>query len=181
MESEIPGLSYYLRVTMVIYLIGLMGSGKSTLGAALASELGYTFHDTDTLIEQRNNLPITGIFSGKGEQYFRTEEAALINELVGEEMVVSCGGGLPFFGNLMDVLLRRGEVIYLHALPETLLERISPNDTTRPLLGISAERKEVLQRQYNERNALYSRANFRVEIRNKTITELISEIRFLVS
>lgn len=166
---------------MVIYLIGLMGSGKSTLGAALASELGYTFHDTDKVIEQRNELSVADIFAQKGEQYFRTEELTLIRELVGTEMVISCGGGLPCFNDLMNILLQRGEVIYLHALPETLLERIGPDDVTRPLLNASTNRKEVLQQLYDQRNELFSRADFRVEIQNKSITELIAEIRFLVS
>lgn len=167
---------------MVIYLIGLMGSGKSTLGAALASELGYGFYDTDKLIEQRNKLTVADIFAQKGEDYFRSEETAVINGLAGQNCVVSCGGGLPFFNNLMDVLLEKGTVIYLHALPVTLAGRIHPSDRTRPLLPeLPAERTAAIERLYNQRNAVYARAPLQVEIDGRSISGLIAEIRLLIA
>ncbi|GAG82863.1 unnamed protein product [marine sediment metagenome] len=88
---------------MIIFLIGFMGSGKSTTGKQLAKRLGYTFVDTDNLIVERLGMSVNEIFDRLGEKTFRKNETRLLNELIlKNNLVVSTGGGLPCYGNNMD-------------------------------------------------------------------------------
>lgn len=111
-----------------------MGSGKSTIGALLAEQLGYHFIDTDAFIEKQEGQSVAEIFRDKGEAHFRKLEKALVDELPSENAVIACGGGLPCYNNLLENIKQNGVVVYLKGNPDQLYKRISTH-TNRPLLA----------------------------------------------
>ncbi len=103
---------------MNIVLIGMMGSGKTTVGRLLAQSLHRTLADTDACIEQREGRTIAGIFAQDGEARFRALEQALCQELSSQtELVISCGGGLPLREDCIGPLKRSGPVFWLNRDP----------------------------------------------------------------
>ena len=117
-----------------IFLIGFMGTGKSTVAKALKKETGAEIIEMDQLIAQRENLSIPKIIEEKGEAYFRNVETELLMELQsGEKTIVSCGGGVPMREKNVLEMKKSGKVVLLTALPETILERVRDNED-RPLL-----------------------------------------------
>lgn len=116
-----------------IVLIGFMGAGKSTVGAALAKRLQRECVETDALIEQSEGMSIPQIFEKKGEQYFREQETKLARDIAGSGKVVSCGGGMPMRSENVEYLKQGGVIVLLDAAPETILARVK-NDNNRPLL-----------------------------------------------
>lgn len=117
-----------------IFLIGMMGSGKSTIGALLAEQLGYHFIDTDAFIEKQEGQSVAEIFRDKGAAHFRKLEKALVDELPSGNAVIACGGGLPCYNNLLENIKQNGVVVYLKGNPDQLYKRISTH-TNRPLLA----------------------------------------------
>jgi len=120
-----------------IYLLGYMGSGKSTIGRSLANELGFLFLDTDTEIEKLEGRSIAEIFKTEGEAAFRQKERQLtsfIPEL--DKVVISTGGGLPCYNGNMNSLIHSGLTIYLECPPELLAARISMDKNERPLHSV---------------------------------------------
>jgi shikimate kinase len=118
---------------MIVFLVGMMGSGKSTVGKHLAVKLGYEFLDTDQQIEKMESMSISDIFTVKAEKYFRELEKKVILELELQNVVVSTGGGLPCYNDLMDRLNHLGTTIYLKCGTAELVKRIG-NSQDRPLL-----------------------------------------------
>ena len=117
-----------------IFLIGFMGTGKSTVAKALKEQTGAEIIEMDQLIAQRENQSIPQIFEEKGEAYFRNLETELLTELQsGEKNIVSCGGGVPMRKKNVLEMKKSGKVVLLTALPETILERVKDNED-RPLL-----------------------------------------------
>lgn len=118
-----------------IMLIGFMGSGKSTLGIRLSYKLKLAVKDTDKIIEERENMPISEIFKTKGEGYFRNLETKLLQEISEKKgrCIYSLGGGTPMQLQNQGLICKCGTVFYLKASPETIYERLK-GDTTRPLL-----------------------------------------------
>ncbi|MCW8902062.1 MAG: shikimate kinase AroK [Gammaproteobacteria bacterium] len=117
-----------------IFLIGLMGAGKTTIGRQLASELSLEFFDSDHEIEKRTGVTITHIFDIEGEAGFRKRETAMLDELTEKKgIVLATGGGAILQAENRQFLMSRGTTIYLYANIDTLLERTS-KDRSRPLL-----------------------------------------------
>lgn len=117
-----------------IFLIGLMGAGKTTIGRQLASELSLKFFDSDHEIENRTGVTITHIFDIEGETGFRKRETAMLDELTEQKgIVLATGGGAILKPENRQFLMSRGTTIYLYANIDTLLERTS-KDRNRPLL-----------------------------------------------
>lgn len=118
-----------------VFLIGLPGCGKTTLGRALARRLGREFIDLDHYIEARFFCSVADFFARYGEERFRATEAALLRE-VGEMtgVVVACGGGTPCFHDGMDYMLSRGLTVHLQASRERLHERLCRRRERRPHL-----------------------------------------------
>ena len=117
-----------------IFLIGLMGAGKTTIGRQLASELSLEFFDSDHEIEKRTGVTITHIFDIEGETGFRNRETAMLDELTEKKgIVLATGGGAILKAENRQFLMSRGTTIYLYANIDTLLERTS-KDRNRPLL-----------------------------------------------
>ena len=119
-----------------IILIGYMGCGKTTVGKNLARITGYTFTDTDEMIEKQQGRTISEIFATDGEEAFRKMETKLLEQLIQEQstqLVISTGGGMPLREKNRKLLAELGTVIYLQTKPQTVYERIK-DDTKRPLL-----------------------------------------------
>jgi shikimate kinase len=142
----------------LIFLIGMMGSGKSSLAVALATALKVPVYDTDLEIEKLTSYSVSELFSEFGEAYFREQEKALIEKLPEQAAVVACGGGLPCYGELMDTLLQRGHVIYLSAPAKVLYERIGGSED-RPLLQDLNSFDLLLEK----RKVVYQQANFIID------------------
>lgn len=121
-----------IRATNII-LIGMMASGKSTVGRTLAQELGWEFYDSDKEIEKRCGVPISFIFEKEGEAGFRARETQMLAELTAKSgVVIATGGGAPMF-EINQRLLKRGYVIQLTTTVSDILER-TKFDSARPLL-----------------------------------------------
>lgn len=119
-----------------IFLVGLMGAGKSTVGRILARRLSKRFVDTDHEIEKRNGVPIPVIFEIEGEEGFRRREQELLADLAQEQgLVLSTGGGIVLKSENREVLRNHGFVVYLNARPELLADR-TKHDRSRPLLNV---------------------------------------------
>ena len=118
---------------MRIYLIGLPGVGKSTVGKELANRIGYDYVDLDLYIEEFMNKPIPEIFSEFGEDFFRELEKKALNDMLSKEnVVVACGGGIV--KDKTNKELMNGKCIYLTAPIEFICERINNSDIDRPLI-----------------------------------------------
>ena len=137
-----------------IFLVGLMGAGKSTIGRHLAKSLGLEFVDSDHEIERRTGASIPLIFDVEGENGFRQREKKIIDELTQREgIVLATGGGVVLDQDNRNWLRERGRVIYLFATVEQLLARTA-KDRNRPLLQTPDPRAR-LQELLNTRDALY--------------------------
>ena len=118
-----------------IFLVGMMGAGKTTLGRALAQRLGLEFVDTDRVLVERTGVPVATIFEFEGEDGFRRREAALLAEMGARDgLVVATGGGAILSDENRRVMRAHGTVVYLRARLEHLWER-TRHDTSRPLLA----------------------------------------------
>ena len=137
-----------------LFLIGLMGAGKTTLGRQLADHLQYPFYDSDNVICQRTGVNIPTIFEIEGEQGFRQRESMVIQELTAmDNIVLATGGGAVLREENRHCLRNRGTVIYLHVLPEILFER-TKYDKNRPLLQV-ADPLSKFRELYETRHELY--------------------------
>jgi len=137
-----------------LYLIGLMGAGKTTVGRTLARRLKLRFVDSDHEIEARCGVKIPVIFEIEGEAGFRAREAQALAELTQlDGIVLATGGGVVLAAENRRVLAARGTVVYLRATPEHLYERVR-QDRNRPLLA-RGDPLERLRELYRERDPLY--------------------------
>ncbi|MFM6947137.1 MAG: shikimate kinase [Flavobacteriales bacterium] len=152
-----------------IFLIGMMGSGKSSLARALSEALTLPLLDTDMAIEKEVGSSISEIFLQQGEASFRAKEQALIHALSLEPQIIACGGGLPCHHDLMQEILDKGVVFYLEAPAKCLFDRIS-DGTQRPLLASF----ENFNQRFLERTAIYKQAHFTLDA-TMTIQQLVSE------
>ena len=137
-----------------LYLVGLMGAGKTTVGRVLARRLKLRFLDSDHEIERRCGVKIPVIFEIEGEPGFRARESTVLAELAQlRGIVLATGGGVVIAPENRRVLAASGTVVYLHAQPEDLYERVR-HDRNRPLLA-TADPLARLRQLYAERNPLY--------------------------
>jgi len=137
-----------------LYLVGLMGAGKTTVGRLLAKHYGCAFHDSDHAIEARTGVKIPVIFEIEGEAGFRKREEAAIAELTAlSGIVLATGGGAVLSAANRSNLRNNGVVIYLRGTPEHLYER-TRHDRNRPLLQ-TADPLERLRELYKQRDPLY--------------------------
>lgn len=131
-----------------------MGAGKSTVGRMLSSRLGFTFVDTDHLIEERTGADIPWIFDVEGEEGFRTRETAILDSLSGlSEHVIATGGGIVVRPENHQRLKSLGTVVYLTASTEQLVNRTS-KDRKRPLLQVANPRAKIIEL-LTQRDPLY--------------------------
>jgi shikimate kinase len=155
------------------YLIGLMGSGKSTVGRALSNCLGYPLFDTDHLIEELAQKSIPEIFAADGELIFRDMETQVLAELSSyRRLVVATGGGIILKRSNWSYL-RHGILVWLDAPIDIIFERIQ-EDPDRPLLKTD-DPKETLQQISEQRRSLYSEADLHIVIRPEDSPEGIAD------
>jgi shikimate kinase len=157
----------------LLYLVGFMGSGKSTVGRRLAELLGWTFVDLDQEIEKLEGMPISEIFSSRGEDYFRLlERRELGRASAGESTVVAVGGGAFCCPENAEVIRRTGFSIWLDAPVELLFERCGSCPATRPLFAGLEDMSALLQC----RMPAYSQADLRVQVSGLDVDELARRI-----
>ncbi len=131
---------------MRIYLIGLPGVGKSTVGKELSKELDYEYVDLDLYIEKLMNKSIPDIFSEFGEDFFRELEKKALNDMLNKQnVVVACGGGI--IKNKTNKELMKGKVIYLTAPIEFISERINNSNIDRPLMSKYTVKELLMKRE----------------------------------
>ena len=162
---------------MLLVLVGLPGSGKSTLGRQLARRLGVAFLDSDHVIEERIGCPIRTFFEREGEARFRDLEQSTLDELTAgtAPAVLSTGGGAVLRAANRQCLHTRGKVLYLHTPPDDIYRRLR-HDTTRPLVQVSDPLKR-LRDLYDERDPLYREtAHFVIEIGRPSVPMLLNKI-----
>ena len=178
----------------LIFLVGLMGCGKTTIGQLLAEKLHYEFVDTDDLIVQNYQQDINTIFHEKGEKFFRNLETTTLQNVInntkntkniknikniknnGKKYVISTGGGIVLKDENRQLLKQFGYNIYLQTDTNILVQRLM-TDTQRPFLKNKENLAENLQNLYNQRNKFYLEvANLVIQTNNKNIDEIILNI-----
>jgi len=160
----------------LIVLVGMPGSGKTTVGRQLARRLGLPFFDSDHVIEDRLGCSIRDFFAREGEAAFRDVEAQVLAELArGGNAVLATGGGAVLREENRRALREGGQVIYLRSSPEELHRRLR-HDTQRPLLQV-ADPLARLRALYAERDPLYREAaHFQIETGRPSVPTLVNMI-----
>ena len=166
----------HVKTNRRVFLVGMMGAGKTTVGRQLARRLGKAFYDADREIEARTGVSVAVIFDIEGEPGFRKREAEVIEQMTAlDDIVVATGGGAVLDPRNREHLRSRGFVIYLHALPQVLWQR-TRSDKTRPLLR-GGDPRERLESLYAVRDPLYRDvADLVVETGRQGIGPLLSQV-----
>lgn len=150
----------------MIFLIGYMGAGKSSVGKKLAQSLHYSFVDLDVLIEKQQKKSIPAIFELVGEDGFRKIEQQALHSLKDESnIVIATGGGCPTFEKNMEWMNANGKTIYLKCSVGVLFHRIAPQKKTRPLIAHmdDVDIMDFMVTTLKERSGNYEKANFVVD------------------
>ena len=162
---------------MLIFLIGFMGSGKTTLGYPLARRLGYDFIDLDKAIETGEGCSVGEIFASKGEDEFRLMERRYLQDVIvrGGNVVVSTGGGTPCFHANMELMNANGVTVYLKLSPGMLAVRLASARVCRPLLAGKSlsEMEEDIVDTLSVREEYYQQANVVVANPSRDVAKLI--------
>lgn len=157
-----------------IIFIGMMGSGKTTIGHKLAKHLNKTYIDIDELIEMEQQMSIPTLFKTHGEPYFRQCEETALKEALHQYDIISPGGGIILNSKNRELLKEKATVIYLKATPQTLLTRVTSSN--RPLLQ-EGNIEEKLMSIYLQRQALYEEvAHHEIETDPLTEAEVIERV-----
>jgi shikimate kinase len=166
-DSAIPGN---------IFLVGMMGAGKTSVGRVLAKRLNKIFYDSDHVIEERTGVKIPVIFEIEGEPGFRHRESAVLDELTAlDDVVLATGGGAVLARENRDRLRTRGTVVYLRASVKDLLNR-TRHDKNRPLLQ-TADPRARLNELYEMRDPLYREvAHVTIDTGSQSLTTLVNRL-----
>jgi len=165
---------------MRIFLIGFMGSGKTTVGQKLASCLEYSFIDMDKRIEEDAGMSVNQIFSELGEQEFRKLEHDMIIRIIKtDNVVVATGGGVPCFYKNMELINQNGISVYLRMTTEALTDRLKHSRSQRPLIRDLSldELFGFIKAKLKEREPFYLKSKYIVDGLDPDIGELAGLIR----
>jgi shikimate kinase len=163
-----------------IYLVGFMGTGKSSAGKELAKKKKWRFLDLDELIELREKRLIADIFAQDGEPYFRRVEKQVLKEVSREkEFVVACGGGIVIAPENIKVMKDSGILICLAASPEVILKRTS-GYAHRPLLNVASPKKQI-ELLLKLRAPYYAQADKIIDTSRITVEKVVDKILKLTS
>jgi shikimate kinase len=168
----------------IIYIIGFMGSGKTTAGKKLASLLGWSFIDLDKRIEEYAGKTIPEIFSQRGEDYFRIIETQLLRNLnMCTKTVISTGGGTPCYIDNMDYMIETGLTIYLKLTPAELKSRLSQSKGKRPLIKDldQNELTSFIKEKLAVREKWYERSDITMDGIDLDINLLLSHVKSSLS
>lgn len=158
-----------------VYLIGFMGSGKSTAGNKLAISLGWSFIDLDKEIEQKTCLTINELFTKFGEDYFRKIETDTLRNLTSpDDAVIATGGGSPCYNDNLDYMIGTGLTVYLKMTPGQLKSRLTGSYGERPLTKDKNEKQLTvyIREKLAEREKYYLRANIIINGKNLNVNYL---------
>lgn len=152
---------------MLIFIIGYMGAGKTTLGKDLAARLGYRFTDLDELIESETACSISRYFARFGEAAFREKEREILLSIIKDndiDTVIATGGGTPCYADNMELMNKAGVTVFLDTPYEILLTRLIKEYKHRPLLKDIpvAKLPEFIKEHMESRRKFYSRAKIRI-------------------
>ena len=165
---------------MKIFLIGYMGSGKSSIGKKLASKLGMNFIDLDEHIEQEYGRSIEEIFSNEGEDRFRELEHLYLKNLVPKDnLIISTGGGTPCFYNNIELINNNGVSVYLKMSVDALAHRLLNAKKKRPLIQDMSEvdLKFFIENNLSRREPFYLQAHYKVKAKDIDVEELAQFLR----
>lgn len=165
---------------MRIFLIGFMGSGKTTWGRLISEKMGLPFFDLDEIIEMRVNLKINDIFETKGEDYFRKLEAVCLRELhEKKDFILACGGGTPCFYDNMMVMNSLGSTVWLNTPKQVMATRLLQEASHRPLIRSLSPLKlqEYIDDKLEERLQFYQQATMIVDPTLTSPDELIHQLQ----
>ena len=170
---------------MKIVLLGYMASGKSTIGREISKKLDMKFIDLDDYISKREKRSISEIFKVEGEIYFRRIESLFLGEILNskDSFILSLGGGTPCYSNNMELILNSdASSIYIKASIKTLVSRLIAEKNKRPLVADLEDDKllEFVAKHLFERRFFYEQASITVNTEDKSIEEIITEIRILL-
>ena len=168
---------------MKFFLIGYMGSGKSTVGKLLSEELNHKFYDLDQEIEKEYGLAILEIFARRGEIFFRKAERKMLQKLIAldEDAIVSLGGGTPCYGDNMELIKNADLVrsIYLKLNIQTLLQRLKQEKEDRPMIShLETEEllEEFIRKHLFERGFYYNQSELILDCNGKDPSEITQEL-----
>ncbi|EAQ50361.1 MULTISPECIES: shikimate kinase [Leeuwenhoekiella] len=168
---------------MKIYLIGYMGSGKSTLGKILAQEQDMNFIDFDDFLEEKEGKSISEIFNEQGEIYFRKKEALYLQELLQgyDNSVISLGGGTPCYGDAMQRINEaEGTSVYINVPVKELASRLWSQREHRPVLkhqDTPEKLEEFVRKHLFERSFYYNQAVVKIMVKEQGVDELIKALK----
>ncbi len=160
----------------LVVLIGMMGSGKSTVGMALARQLNVPFFDTDKLLEHHLGRPIKQWFQIYGEQAFREHETLMLKSLDEQEGVLATGGGIILREENWEILKEKGIIVFLDVHPDVLKERLTNTKRKRPLLEVE-NWEQRFDEIYSQRKAIYQKADFIIEVHSEELEEVALKIK----
>ncbi len=163
-----------------IILVGFMGTGKTRVARALSERLGMKYVSTDDIIEEREKMSVSDIFSEKGEDYFRKVEKNVVKDVsIMENVVIDAGGGVIIDAENVKNLKEKGIVICLWAEPEVILER-TKKYTHRPLLSVSDPLKKIKEL-LTFRKPFYERSDYHIYTSKMTLGHVVDETERMVS
>ncbi len=159
-----------------IFLVGMMGAGKTSVGRILSKRLSKVFYDSDQVVEERTGVKIPVIFEIEGESGFRLRESSVLDELTSlDDIVLATGGGAVLAPENRDRLRARGTVVYLRASVKDLLNR-TRNDKNRPLLQ-TADPRARLNELFEARDPLYRAiAHMTIDTGSQSLAVLVSRL-----
>ena len=165
----------------IIFIVGLMGSGKTSVGKILAKKVDRNFFDTDQEIIKNEKLDISQIFNKYGEDYFRELEHAILKKIISNEgSIVSTGGGIVLKKENIDIMKDNGIIIFLNIDVETQIARIK-NKKNRPLLK-NSNLEDDLKNMKNDRDKIYeSISNFKIDVSRITKYKAIDDIQLYLN
>lgn len=164
---------------MKIFLIGFMGSGKTSLGKRLANRLNLEFIDLDQFIEEKYNMSVSSIFEQFGELVFRELETLALKAVIGKDnFVLSCGGGTPCFNSNIQMINEAGISIYIKMNETALVSRLQNSPKKRPLLDnlSNGELLIKISELLGKREYFYNQAKYTIDGINVKIDDIIEKI-----
>jgi shikimate kinase len=166
---------------MLIFLIGMMGSGKTAIGKLLAEAMGLPFFDTDEIISNLEGMSISTIFDRKGETYFRQAECELISQWKITDAIVATGGGLPCYNDVMGILNSKGKTVWIQVGADKLTARIIKGSDKRPLIKgkTPQEITSVIKKLAKERKPFYQQAQIKIrseEEKDQTVRKILKKL-----
>lgn len=165
----------------MVYLIGYMGAGKTTIAKLLATELSLPFYDTDKEIEKKENRSVSEVFKKEGELHFRMLENELLTQ-INTKAIIACGGGIPIHNNNIKIINTKGISIYLKASANCLANRLKEEKENRPLIAniLDKDLEPYIKKELQNRNPFYALAHHTILVDRKNKNEILREIHALI-